>query len=78
MLELKFKRASQAIHKNNALLVCSGSGMTADCPLLPKSPSYEGNCLPIFRGTAGLWRQYPKFRQELVLFDDLVEASFFK
>ena len=51
MLESKLIKASQAILKNTTLLICSGSGFTADCDLNGKSPSFEGNKIPIFRGT---------------------------
>jgi hypothetical protein len=39
MLEAKIAKAAQAIVKNNSLLICSGSGMLADCQL------YENNRL---------------------------------
>lgn len=78
MLDLKLKRAAQAILKNNALLVCSGSGMAADCTLQGERPCLEGTRIPTFRGTYGLWKQYPAFRNQMILFDDLVEQSFFR
>ena len=31
VLKQKFKKAAQALLESNALLICSGSGMTADC-----------------------------------------------
>lgn len=78
MLDLKIRRAAQAIIKNNSLIIASGSGMTAECPLIPDSPTYEGNKIPILRGTHGLWKNYPAMRKKMILFDDLVESSFFK
>ncbi len=45
----RIKLAAQAIHKNHALLVTTGSGMMAD------------SGVPPLRGTAGLWPQYPPF-----------------
>lgn len=33
MLEAKLVKAAQAIVRNNSLLICSGSGMLADCQL---------------------------------------------
>lgn len=78
MLESKLIKSSQAILKNSTLLICSGSGMTADCSLEGDSPSFEGNTVPIFRGTAGLWKNYPVMRRNLVLFDEFVKESFFK
>ena len=53
MLEAKLKKAAQAIIKNNSLLITSGSGMAADCQLRGKS--FEGDGMPVFRGTYGLW-----------------------
>lgn len=78
MLENKLIKASQAILKNTTLLVTSGSGITADCSLEGgPSPSWEGEKIPIFRGTYGLWKNYPALRKKLVLFEELVEESFF-
>jgi len=79
MLENKLIKASQAILKNTTLIVCSGSGMTADCVLGGNdSPSWEGNHIPVFRGTFGLWKEYPAFRKQLIMFEELVQESFFK
>ena len=79
MLENKLIRASQAILKNTTLVVASGSGMTADCVLEGgTSPSWEGDKVPIFRGTYGLWKQYPALRKKLLLFEELVEENFFR
>ena len=77
MLESKLVKAAQAIVKNNSLLICSGSGMAADCQL------FENNRLlpekiPIFRGTQGLWKTYPAFRKQLITFNTMVEERFFK
>jgi hypothetical protein len=36
-VEAKMRKAAQAIFKNHSLLICSGSGMTADCKLNPTS-----------------------------------------
>lgn len=47
----KFLTAAQALKKNHALLITTGSGMTAD------------SGIPTFRGTPGLWKHYPIFRQ---------------
>ena len=83
MLEPKLKKAAQAILRNNSLLVVSGSGMAADCKLVDKKgkvidKSYERNSIPTFRGTYGLWREYPAFRRQLISFDEMVEENFFK
>ena len=79
MLDLKLKKASQAILKNNALIICSGSGIAADCTLKGgESPSWEGSKIPTFRGTFGLWKTYAALRKRMILFDDLVEQSFFQ
>ena len=78
MLESKLIRASQAILKNTVLLVCSGSGMQADCKLIEESPSYEGNTIPVMRGTRGLWTHYPAMRRNMILYEDLVSEPFFK
>lgn len=34
--------------------------------------------MPILRGTAGLWKAFPKLRQELVTFEEFVKEDFFK
>jgi len=77
MLQSKLKKAAQAILKNHSLLICSGSGFTADCQLDGESPSYEGHHVPVFRGTRGLWREHPALRNQMVTFDNLQEHSFF-
>lgn len=79
MLENKFKVAAQAIIRNNTLLVCSGSGMTADCSV----PYFETSVdekpkIPIIRGTVGLWKHFPAFRKQMLTYENLIEASFFK
>ena len=76
MLENKLRKAAQAIVKNNSLLITSGSGMAADCELGGKS--FEGDSLPIFRGTRGLWKHYPVLKQKLIGFDEFIEEDFFK
>jgi NAD-dependent SIR2 family protein deacetylase len=79
MLENKLIKASQAILKNTTLIVSSGSGITADCVLDGGlSPSWEGDKVPVFRGTFGLWKQYPALRKKLLLFEELVEENFFR
>ncbi len=50
--------------------------MVADCPLNGKS--YEGDCLPTFRGTYGLWKHFPTLKRKLIGFDDFVTEDFFK
>jgi hypothetical protein len=94
MLESKLRKAAQAIVKNNSLLICSGSGMAADCDV--HMPNHEETFtatgertihqenltndkekIPTFRGTQGLWREYPAFRKQLITFDNFVEESFF-
>ena len=76
MLENKLRKAAQAIIKNNSLLITSGSGMAADCQLSGKS--FEGDSLPVFRGTHGLWKHYPVLKQKLIGFDEFIEEDFFK
>ena len=82
MLEPKLRKAAQAILRNNSLLITSGSGMAADCPLFENDKvinrSYEKDYIPTFRGTYGLWREYPVLRRKLISFDELVEENFFK
>ena len=83
MLEPKLKKAAQAILRNNSLLIASGSGMAADRKLVDREGqvidrSYEKNYIPTFRGTYGLWKEYPVLRKNLVSFDELVEESFFR
>jgi len=80
MLEAKLQKAAQAIIKNNCLIIASGSGMVADCPLVRSSTTQTvGNdCIPIFRGTQGLWREYPAFRKQLIQFEHLVTEDFFR
>jgi len=83
MLEPKLKKAAQAILRNNSLLIASGSGMAADCKLVDRNgdlinKSYEKDYIPTFRGTYGLWKEYPVLRKNLISFDELVEESFFK
>lgn len=50
--------------------------MTADCKL--KGKSYEGDSLPIFRGTYGLWKHYPALKEQLITFDEFIKEDFFK
>jgi NAD-dependent SIR2 family protein deacetylase len=50
--------------------------MAADCSLT-SSPHYTSKKVPIFRGTQGLWREYPAFRRQLIKFESLVEENFF-
>jgi len=76
MLEAKLKKAAQAILKNNSLFITSGTGMAADCSL--KGKSFEGESIPSFRGTHGLWQNYPAMRNKLVSFDDFVTEDYFK
>ena len=78
MLENKLIKASQAILKNTVLLVCSGNGMVADCELDGENPDYEGNKIPVLRGTHGLWTHYPVMRRNLITYDDFVTEGFFK
>ena len=59
--------------------MASGSGITADCVLEGgNSPSWEGDKVPVFRGTQGLWKHYPALRKKLLLFEELVEENFFR
>ena len=76
MLESKLKKAAQAILKNNSLFITSGTGMAADCQM--KGFSYEGDSIPTFRGTYGLWKNYPTLKRKLVGFDDFVTEDYFK
>ena len=77
MLEAKLKKAAQAIVRNNSLLITSGSGMAADCKLVDRNgklltKTCEKNYIPTFRGTYGLWKEYPVLRKELISFDEFV------
>jgi hypothetical protein len=63
------------------MLVCSGSGMTADCKVTaPENsrPMVLTNGLadpsaqikiPILRGTYGLWQHFPFFKEHRILFE---------
>ena len=62
----KLRKAAQALLKNQALFITSGSGMGVD------------SGLPYFRGTQGLWAHYPIFKKEKITFDDFVQYDFFK
>ena len=46
----KIRQAVEAIRRNHSILVTSGTGMTVD------------SGLPYFRGSIGLWRNYPIFK----------------
>ena len=50
--------------------------MATSCEL--KGKSYEGDGMPIFRGTYGLWKNYPVMRQKLIGFDEFITEDFFK
>jgi NAD-dependent SIR2 family protein deacetylase len=47
------------------VLVTSGSGFPVD------------SGMPFWRGTSGLWKQYPAFKRKKIRFDDLVNVNFF-
>jgi NAD-dependent SIR2 family protein deacetylase len=51
--------------KNHTIFVTTGSGLTAD------------SGIPTLRGTAGLWKHYPAFKQDKITFDDFVKTEFF-
>ena len=50
--------------------------MASDCQLSGKS--YQGDSMPVFRGTHGLWKNYPYLRRQLVGFDEFITEDFFK
>ena len=53
--------------------------MTADCQLTTEfSSELSADRLPIFRGTKGLWQNYPKVRNHALHFDEFMTESFFK
>lgn len=66
IIRSKVNKAAQALLKNHTVFVTSGSGLAAD------------SGLPIFRGTAGLWKHYPSFKKDKITFDDFVKAEFFE
>ena len=76
------KKAAQAILKNHSLVICSGSGMTADCTLRPNhvwsKDQTNFDKIPIFTGTKGLWKHYPVMRKNGILFEEFMTESFFK
>lgn len=76
MLEAKLRKAAQAIIKNSSLLITSGSGMAADCKLNGKS--FDGDRVPILRGSHGLWQNYPLLKNNLTSFDDFIVEDFWK
>ena len=55
LLRQKFLQAANAILKNHALLICSGSGMTAECKIQPSSidrnhKNHESRVLHLLNG----------------------------
>ena len=50
--------------------------MAAECQTIGKS--YEGDGLPTFRGTYGLWEHYPMLKRSLTSFDDFILEDYFK
>ena len=57
--------AAQALSKNHAVLVLSGSGMLADSGVEP------------LRGTAGMWKQYPVLKKQGLVFEHLTHSQMF-
>jgi len=53
------RKALAALQKNHSILVTSGSGMLADSGVQP------------LRGTAGVWKQYPRLKKEGIKFEHL-------
>eukprot|EP00347_Sterkiella_histriomuscorum_P000419 403375937 len=65
-IQNKLRKAAQAIKKNTALFICSGSGITAD------------SGMPMLRGTRGLWDKFPKFKEEKIFYEDFMQEQFFQ
>ena len=50
--------------------------MANECQL--SGYSYDGDDLPIMRGTRGLWDNYPMLKKRLTGFDEFITEDFFK
>ncbi len=61
----KLRRAAQALIKNHTTIVTSGSGMLAD------------SGVPILRGTAGIWKNFPVLKKNKITFEKINTHSFF-
>lgn len=59
------KQAARAIHDAQALLITAGAGMGVD------------SGLPDFRGTEGLWREYPPLKELRLNFADMANPDWF-
>mmetsp|Transcript_55337 Transcript_55337/g.161527 ORF Transcript_55337/g.161527 Transcript_55337/m.161527 type:complete len:290 (+) Transcript_55337:79-948(+) len=59
-------RAARALRKANALLVTAGAGMGVD------------SGLPDFRGTEGLWKEYPPLARFRLDFSDMANPRWFE
>jgi NAD-dependent SIR2 family protein deacetylase len=53
------------LKKNHAILVVSGSGMLADSGIEP------------FRGSVGMWKQFPVLKKQALTFESMVHSQMF-
>lgn len=60
------KQAARAIHEAQALFITAGAGMGVD------------SGLPDFRGTEGLWREYPPLGRLKLNFSDMANPEWFE
>lgn len=59
------KQAARAVHEAQGLLITAGAGMGVD------------SGLPDFRGTEGLWREYPPLKRLGLQFTDMANPDWF-
>lgn len=64
-LRVAARQAAQAVREAQALLITAGAGMGVD------------SGLPDFRGTTGLWREYPPLRHLGLSFADMASPDWF-
>lgn len=65
-LQTAARQAARAVFRADALLVTAGAGMGVD------------SGLPDFRGTKGLWKEYPPLKQLGLNFVDMANPSWFE
>src|SRR5215831_19342405 len=64
--DTEIRRAADALHAANALLVTAGAGIGVD------------SSLPDFRGTQGFWRAYPVIAKLGLSFEEMANPAWFK
>lgn len=65
-LKAAARQAAEALRRANALLITAGAGMGVD------------SGLPDFRGTEGLWREYPPLKSLRLDFADMANPDWFR